>query len=283
MKTGFIMVNYNDYENVEKMLNMIGNYSILDKIVIVDNASTDGSLEKLQKLQSDKVVVLKNNRNGGYGSGINVGAKYLNELYPDCYIVVSNTDIIIDCEQDIRTLLNSFDNETAVIAPIIREHQGYNRGWKVPTPWKDVLLNLSYVYRFLKPKLIFYPEHLYKQEFVEVDAASGCFFLVRASDLKEADYFDENIFLYYEENVLAEKLKKLKKKTKINTKVEVFHNHSVTIDRYNSHMRKYRILKESQFYFHKHYSHANIVSLFFLKMTSLLSSIGSRIKCWCKK
>ena len=47
MRTGIIILNYNDSENTIQMLNQIKDYSCLSKIVVVDNCSTDDSLEKL--------------------------------------------------------------------------------------------------------------------------------------------------------------------------------------------------------------------------------------------
>ena len=37
MKTGFVIVNYNDYETTTKLLGNIESYKILDEIVVVDN------------------------------------------------------------------------------------------------------------------------------------------------------------------------------------------------------------------------------------------------------
>ena len=48
-KIGFVIINYNDYENTNKLLNNIKDYKCLNKIVIVDNHSTDNSLKKLKK------------------------------------------------------------------------------------------------------------------------------------------------------------------------------------------------------------------------------------------
>ena len=41
MKTGIVILNYNDYENTIKMVHQIKDYKCLSKIVIVDNHSSD--------------------------------------------------------------------------------------------------------------------------------------------------------------------------------------------------------------------------------------------------
>ena len=287
MKTAFLIVNYNDYKTTIQLLNNIKEFQSLDKIVVVDNNSTDNSFNEIKKYikknKKDKFIdIIKNFENKGYGSGINYGAKYLKKTLGDCYIVVSNADIIIYSDEDISKLISTFDSDTAVVAPIIKEHTGVSRGWKVPTPFQDSLLNIIYIHKYLRPKLLFYKNEYYSEKNIQVDAVSGCFFIINSKYLEQINYFDENIFLYYEENTLAQKLKKINKKTMINTQVEVFHNHSVTIDKNINKLKKYKILKKSQMYFQKKYNNANILEQILLfttsKITLLLLSIIYTIK-----
>ena len=277
MKTAFLIINYNDSITTIRLIDNIKNYECLDKILVVDNNSTDDSYNEIQKICNRKIEIVKNIANKGYGSGINFGVKCLTNLYKKCHIIISNPDIEINSEEDIIKLLSSFDDDTAVVAPIIKEHTGLNRGWRIPTPLQDCLLNIIYIHKYLRPKLLFYEDKYYKKNIVSVEAISGCFFIIDSDVLGQIDYFDENMFLYYEENVLATKLKAINKLTKINTKVSVFHNHSVTIDKNINKIKKYKELKKSQMYFQKKYNSANVfeVALLFItnKLTLLLLSV----------
>ena len=85
------------------------------------------------------------------------------------------------------------------------------------------------------------------------------------------DYLDEGTFLYYEENIMGTKLKNKNLKTIIDTKVEVFHNHSITIDKSVKKISKYKILKKSQLYFHKKYNDANLFDIILLTLTNKLT------------
>ena len=78
---GVVVLNYNDAETVEKNISKIRDYSVIDHIVIVDNSSTDNSYDRLKKLCSDRIDVVKTDRNGGYGYGNNFGIKYLIKNY----------------------------------------------------------------------------------------------------------------------------------------------------------------------------------------------------------
>lgn len=277
MKTAFLIINYNDASTTLKLIDNIKNYECIDKILVVDNNSTDDSYDEIRKICNKKIDIVKNIANKGYGSGINFGVKYINNLYKKCRIIISNPDIEISNEEDIVKLLETFDEDTAVVAPIIKEHEGLNRGWKIPSPIQDALLNIIYIHKYLRPKLLFYEDKYYKKNIVNVETVSGCFFIIDSNILEQIDYFDENIFLYYEENVLANKLKQINKLLKINTKVFVFHNHSVTIDKNINKIKKYKELKKSQMYFQKKYNNANPLEIFLLfitnKLTLLLLSI----------
>ena len=73
-KVAIIILNYNDSENTIRYVNEISNYDILNKIVIVDNHSNkENEYEKLLKLASDKVDVIRSDKNGGYSYGNNYG------------------------------------------------------------------------------------------------------------------------------------------------------------------------------------------------------------------
>lgn len=265
--TGLVVVNYNDYKNTISFIDSIKEYKVVKHIVIVDNCSTDDSFSMLQGICDDKISLIKNVSNKGYGSGINLGSKYLMDNYNVDNIIVSNTDIIINSEDDLIKMINYLSDDVALVGPNVLENGGVNRGWKIPSPFVDSLLNIPYIHRFLRKKLLFYKNSEYCSESTQVEALSGCFFIMSADALKNVDYYDENIFLYYEENVIGVKLKKMGYKSLIINGASVIHNHSVTIDNSMNRVKKYKALKKSQKYFHKNYSHTSIFGIMFLCIT----------------
>lgn len=273
MKNCFVILNYNDYETTIKLVNNIKNYNIVDEIVIVDNNSTDSSFEHLKLLMNEKITVLKNSCNKGYSSGNNLGCKYLIEKYEKCNIFISNPDIIIKDEQILIDLLDTFKLDVGIVSPLILENNKYNRGWKLPTPFVDALMNIPIIHNKVREKNLLYSEERYNRDIVDVEVVSGCFFLIRSDVLKKVNFFDENVFLYYEENILGKKLKDLNIRSVVNTKVEVIHNHSVSIDKNVKKLNKIKILKKSQMYFEKHYNKANIFERILLYITSKIALI----------
>lgn len=285
MKTGLVLVNYNDYSTTKNFIDQIIDYKIIDVVVIVDNASTDDSYEKLSQIENKKIILLKNTSNKGYSSGINLGSKYLIQKYGACNIIVSNADIEIEKEEDIQNLLSVLNSKKkiAVVAPVIRQHDGYDKGWKITKTWQDILLNLIYIHRFLKPKLEGYKEqHYQNKRIVEVERVSGCFFLIKSTVLEEIHFMDEGTFLYYEENILAKKLKLKQYKTILVNDIEVFHNHSVTIDKSINRLNKYKILKKSQLYFEKNYNNASKFDIMMLQVTNKITYLIYYLITWLR-
>lgn len=274
MKTGFLIINYNDFNSTMELLNNIKDYKIIDRIVVVDNKSTDNSLEELKGLKIKKLKVVVNSDNKGYSSAINLGCKELIKDLKKCNIIISNADIIINNEEDLKELLNHLDKKNiGVVAPTILENNKLNRGWKQPSPIVEIFLNIPYIHRFVRKNFVYYNEEHYEKEISEVDVVSGCFFLMNSDTIKEVNYFDENVFLYYEENILAKKLKDVKKKIIVANKIIIIHNHSVTIDKNINKIKKYQLQKNSQYYFEKNYNNANRVECFFLKVTASITKL----------
>lgn len=274
MKTGFLIINYNDFESTEKLINNIKDYKTIDEIIVVDNKSTDNSLKQLKKIKLTNLKIVSSDKNNGYSSAINLGCKELIKDLGKCNIIISNADIIINKEDDLKQLLDDLNKkDIGVVAPTILENNNLNRGWKMPKPIIEILLNLPYIHRFIRKKYLFYNEEHYKNKTSIVDIVSGCFFLIKSSILEEIDYLDENVFLYYEENILSSKLNKINKQIIIDNKIKIIHNHSVTIDKNLNKIKKYKIQKKSQYYFEKNYNNANIVELLLLKITSFITRL----------
>lgn len=271
-KLGFVIINYNDYESTKILLDNIKDYKAINKIVIVDNNSTDNSFNKLKKLEDKNIEIIKNN-NRSYASGLNKGAKYLINDYKELNIIFSNSDIIIKDEETLKKLNSNLKENIGVLAPTINTHGVISKGWPIPTVGKEILFNIPLISRYYRNKYLNYEEGYYKDNIMKVDVVSGCFFLVNSKALEEINFFDENTKLYYEENILSKKLEKTKYYEAVELDTEIIHNHSVTIDKNITNINKYKILKESQRYYVINYLKYNKFNLFLLDFTNKLSLI----------
>ncbi len=64
------------------------------RVIVVDNASTDGSVEAL-RAEYPSMQILRNERNVGYAAGANCGIRVALEQGAE-YVLVSNSDIVVD-------------------------------------------------------------------------------------------------------------------------------------------------------------------------------------------
>lgn len=273
-----VIVNYNDYETTKRLLDNVKDYKVLKEIVVVDNKSTDNSLEELRKLKNKKITVIDSGENKGYSYALNVGCKYLIDKYKSLNIVISNSDIIIESELDIKDLNSYISTKNVIVGPTIIQGNDLNRGFKIPTPWQDIKQNIVFFGKRVLAKELSYPDNYYHKDISKVDTVSGCFFMISSKHLEDMGYFDENVFLYYEENIMGIKTKKLGKNIIVCNNVDVIHDHSVSIDKSLKRIKKYDILKTSQEYFEKNYNGANKIELFFLKVFRYLTRILLLIK-----
>ncbi len=273
MKTGIVILNYNDYTTTIKLVNKIQNYDSLNQIVIVDNCSTDNSVKYLEKLESRKIHLIKAQSNKGYGYGNNLGCKYLIDKYKKCNIIISNPDIIF--ENDVILKLSNILNKNAdiaIAAPKILQNNDVLIGNDKKSVNKEIILNLVGINRL-------YNKHLPKNRklcytnssFTDVELMSGCFFMIKSCIFDKISGFDENLFLYYEENVIANKIKKLNYKIVVAMDCVVKHEHSVTISKSYNNIEKFKILKKSQYYYFKNYENSNLIQLGLLKFTKQVS------------
>lgn len=97
MKFCFVILHYKTADDTIECIKSIEMLNDKAYIVVVDNASNNGSIEKVEKIcdQYDNIHIIKNNENLGFAAGNNIGFRYAkNEVGAD-FIAVLNNDIIV--------------------------------------------------------------------------------------------------------------------------------------------------------------------------------------------
>ena len=279
-KVGMVILNYNDCETTKEYLNNIKNYNSLNKIVVVDNNSTDNSFEELKSFNSDKIEIIKTDENKGYAFGNNIGIKALDSDID--YVIISNPDITVS-DKTIQRLKNDLDNneEIALVAPVINQLGEKIRGWRLPLIKDEILSNINGYHKIVEKRLR-YPEEKYTGNLTKVEVVSGCFFMVRKDVLDLIGGFDEGTFLYYEENIIGQKLKTINKKTFIDNEAEITHNLSVSVNKSFNSIKKYKILKNSQKYYCKYYLKSGVFANILRGVTYYISLGIAYVICFFK-
>lgn len=171
------------------------------EIIVVDNASSDGSLDRLP--ESENICVVRNRSNVGFAAACNIGLKESSApsllfLNPDCFF---ECDVIAT----LLVALHSGDRVGMVGGRLVNgvgaEQGGGRRA--VPTPWRSFVRAFA-LHRFANrwPKL-FDDFYLHKQSLpdgpIEVEATSGACMLVKREAVENVGTWDEGYFLHCED------------------------------------------------------------------------------------
>lgn len=258
-----IILNYNDCERVEKLVQLVKEYSSLKHILVVDNCSVDGSYHKLKKLTNDKIHVIRTEQNGGYAKGNNFGAKYAKEKWNVDTLYFANPDVFFEEDAIINIEENLWQSEKYGVATVLVK-EGYN-AWELPGYWGTVRMLFLFLFMIHKKKMK--NELIEKKGIHEVGVTEGSFFAIKSSVFDEIGGFDERTFLYLEENILAYKLRQHGYKEIISADEYYIHEHSQSISKeYKSKARAFRLFLPSFLIYLKYYLKCNSMQLNVFKM-----------------
>lgn len=277
-KCGLIILNYNDYDNVFKLVESVRNYSILDYIFVIDNCSTDNSYDELKHLcDYKKIICAKTEKNKGYGSGNNFGIDLASTKFSCDIVLIANPDISFDESNIIKIIKCMDDTGAAIVAPI--QYNGFTRkimepvGWKLPSYLNYILSPLFILRHFLKKDVI------NLNGYVQVDCVPGSFLCVDVDKFKQAGGYDENVFLYCEESILGYRLKKCNYRTYLVTSSKYFHYHSQTINKsIPNAVKKKKIWLKSRIYYLENYLKVSKFKIGIAKVLYSISLIEEALK-----
>lgn len=277
MKNCFLIVNYNDYKSTKHLIDNVCNYSCLEEIVVVDNYSREDQIELLSTMDYKNVTVIYNESNLGYSGAINVGADYLIKKYKKCNIIVSNSDVVILSQEDIMTLIKELNKKSVgLVGPQILERGNILKGRKDVSVNYDILALTPIIKNFVDPRKLYYEIGYYSEDTSFVDVLSTCFFLINSETLKSINFMDENVFLYYEDYILCNKVRKKGLDIVMCNNVKIKHLYSVSVDKNYKTVNKKKMFSESVLYYHSTYHDINFIQKKLLKIMSRLDILLSK-------
>lgn len=195
-----IIVSYNTRDILKECLESVYKnlpQKINAEVIVVDNASTDGSLEMLKK-DFPKVHLIENKENFGFSKANNIGVRGSKGRY----ILFLNSDTVV-FKGTIETIVKFLDsNQKAgaatckVVLPNEKLDDASHRGF--PTPW-NAFCHFSGLSRIFPKERIFagYSLGFLDLETVhKIDACAGAFMMVRREAGEQIGWWDEDFFWY---------------------------------------------------------------------------------------
>ena len=226
---GVVIVNYNAGEHllhcVDSLYTHAGDATL--QLVVVDNASRDGSAERLAR-RHEGVTLVRNAENRGFAAAANQGIRsvispYVFVVNPDAEISAGTLGGLVKLAED--------RPRAGAIGPLVRDPDGslYPSARKVPT------ISEAVGHAFLHP---FSPDNRFSRAYTmadwdrsserDVSWVSGSCVLLRRAALEQIGLFDEGYFMYAEDADLCTRLRMSGWSVLFTPELEVTHERGVS-------------------------------------------------------
>jgi hypothetical protein len=159
------------------------------RVVIVDNGSTDGTVEFVKERFPD-VTVIANSRNLGFAAGCNVGIRHAMAEGAD-YVLLLNNDTLVPPDLLDHLIAQALPN-AGILMPRISYSDEPGRLWFAGSRRHWLTLDA----RDFGP---YGPRQIHDNELCAVDYVFGTAMLIRRAVLERVGLFDEAFFMYYED------------------------------------------------------------------------------------
>ena len=216
-----------------------------------------------------EIVFCISDINGGYAKGNNIGVRIANDIFTPEYVIIANNDTVcLDDEFDIKLIDEIFskDERIGCIGPEIvglhGEYQSPSRYVSIEDRWMRMMLlyPFGHIFGVTASDIIANP----KSGFVY--RVMGSFMIFKTCIFLEVDGFDERTFLFAEECIIAEKLRKIGYSTYYADNIHILHNHGETINTNYKEFERMKIKFKSEMIYYKDYIQEPIYKIWIVKL-----------------
>ncbi len=260
MKIAIVILNYNGVKLLEQYLPKVLDYSEEHEIYVIDNASSDNSLDLLRDaFPTVKRIELAENY--GYAGGYNKGLSQIDATH----FCLLNSDVEVSPNW-LQPVIETFSkNETtAIIQPKIRairqrdyfEYAGASGGFLD-----------AYGYAFCRGR-IFDSCEIDQGQYddpIDIAWAGGACFFIKARTFSELGGFDTDYFAHYEEIDLCWRARNKGLGIKVVPSSVVFHLGGATLSHENP-FKTYLNYRNSLFTLYKNLPNRNLIPRLFMRM-----------------
>lgn len=207
MDVSIIIINYNTLQVTKNCIDSVIKFTkdINYEILLIDNASSDGSQDFFRSVEEIKFIESKDNL--GFGKANNLGYSYSSGKY--IFLLNSDTILINNAVKEFFIEAEKTDNSIACFGAILKDinfNNTHSFGY-FPNIWSDIYFQL-----FVLPY-----NKLRKRNFKNVgfdisqtkngivDYVTGADLFIRRDIIENLDFFDNRFFMYYEETDLQKK------------------------------------------------------------------------------
>ncbi len=252
-KVFIVILNWNGGKDTLECLDSLLHCYITVKqnrieIVVVDNGSTDGSVEELKNKNTEinnKFAIIENKKNLGFAEGNNVGIKYALENGAD-YIFLLNNDTLAN-QNLVDKLLEAMENDKSIgiagpkiyFAPGYEFHKDrYKNEDKGKVLWyAGGIIDWKNIYA--SHKGVDEVDHGQHDELSETDFVTGCAMMLKREVFERIGLFDKRYFLYWEDNDFCQRAKRAGFKVVYVPQASMWHKNASSSDKPGSTTHQY--------------------------------------------
>ncbi len=238
-----VTLNWNRCADTLELLESCGRQTYANcRMLVVDNASTDGSPEALAA-RFPAVEQVRNPRNLGFAGGMNSGMRTALARGAE-YIFVANNDTTLapDCIAQLVSAAQTYNAD--IVAPAIYYAEPPDRLWSLGGQRRQLTLEIRQCHQDA--------EHERREEPFAVDFVTGCGMLVHRSCLERVGLFDEHFFMYYEDADFCLRAQRAGARMYIVPRARMWHKVAVSSGGSDSPGERYHMARSSVQFFAKH-------------------------------
>lgn len=219
MDLGLVILNYNTRDVLRDCLRSLADTrNVAVEVVVVDNASADGSADMVRTEFLDKdfpqVRLIASPINGGYAYGNNLALReFLARANPPRALMLLNSDTLVPPDA-LRNLMDFLDThpDAGIVGPRLQLRDGSldlacRRSFPTPQVSLYRMVGLSKLFPKSKRFGQYNLTYLDENETAQVDSVVGAAMLMRTAALQQAGILDEAFFMYGEDLDLALRIK----------------------------------------------------------------------------
>ena len=283
MKLSVIIVNYKVKHYLEQCLRSVAEASrgIAVEVIVVDNASGDGSVEYLRERFPD-VTIIASEENLGFARANNLAIRNSRGQY----VLLLNPDTIVaeDTFRDFIGFMDSTPDAGGCGAYMLHTDGSFapesRRG--LPTPFV-AFCKMSGLASLLPKSRTFgryYMRYLNENEVNRIEIMSGAFMFLRRDALDKAGLLDEDFFMYGEDIDLSYRILKAGYNNYFLPSRILHYKGESTVK--SSYRYVHTFYRAMELFFNKHYAHYSILLSLPIKLAiwgrAMLAYAGNQFK-----
>jgi GT2 family glycosyltransferase len=262
MDLSIIIVNYETYDLTKQTIKSVitqeqpFNYDIY----LVDNGSTDGSIERLQEdfLKESKDGMIKfilNPENRGFAHANNLALKKTHSKY--VLLLNSDTLVLDNCLEASLNYMETHQDTGTLGCKVVLPDNTLDKACRRSFPDFYVsfyrMIGLSRLFPKSKRFGRYNLTYLDEDETYEVDCVVGAFMLVRQKTIEEVGLLDETFFMYGEDIDWCYRIKAANWKIIYFSDAKIIHYKGASYSKKQNKRLTYEFYRAMYIFYNKHY------------------------------